>query len=67
MSLVSSCKVREISQLAIQGLIPRENLAIEKSKCDKIFEEMEINDVVRGNGVMCTIKNNTSYFLIQQL
>ncbi len=46
--LVSTRKVREISQLGIQGLVHHEDLASGKTKCDQIFEEMEIDDVVRG-------------------
>ena len=47
-SLVSSRKVRDLSQLDMRGLVKRENLAAERSRREEVLKEMEVDDVVQG-------------------
>lgn len=47
-SLVSSRKVRDLSQLDVRGLVKRENLAAERSRREEVLKEMEVDDVVQG-------------------
>lgn len=47
-SLVASHKVRDFSELDIRGLVQHEHLATEKSKCDGVLQEMEVDDVIQG-------------------
>lgn len=47
-SLVASCKVRDFSECDIRGLVQHENLATDKSKCEGVLQEMEVDDVVQG-------------------
>lgn len=47
-SLVASQKVRDMSGLDVRGLVQYENLATEKSKCEGVLQEMEVDDVIQG-------------------
>lgn len=47
-SLIVSHKVREMSDLDVRGLVQHENLATDKSKCEGVLEEMELDDVIQG-------------------
>ena len=46
-SLVSS-KVRDFSGLDVRGLVRCENLDTERSKCEGVLQEMEVDDVIQG-------------------
>lgn len=49
-SLVASSKVRDFSGLEIRGLVQHENLATDKTRCDGVLQEMEVDDVIQGEG-----------------
>lgn len=47
-SLVASHKVRDMSGLDVRGLVRFENLAADRSKCEAVLKEMEVDDVIQG-------------------
>lgn len=50
-SVVGSCKVREMSDLDVRGLVPLESLASDKDRCEGVLEDMQMQDVVQGKSV----------------
>lgn len=51
-SLVASHKVRDMCGLDVRGLLRLENLDTEKSKCEGVLKEMEVDDVIQGKGAL---------------
>ncbi len=47
-SLVASGKVRDFTGLKVRGLVQFENLSDDKSRCEGVMDEMELEDVVQG-------------------
>lgn len=47
-SLVASSKVRDFSGLDVRGLVQHENLSEDRSKRDRVLQDMEMEDVVQG-------------------
>lgn len=47
-SLVASAKVRDFTGLDVRGLVQQENLSDNKSKCESVLSEMELEDVIQG-------------------
>ena len=47
-SLVASAKVRDFNGLDIRGVVQQENLSEDRSRCERVMNEMEMEDVVQG-------------------